>query len=664
MRHIATFVVLLLVVRQADALPIDSTWNVDIGSGTAISAPSSAFGSVPGIASPGGLRYDPVSGSTMMMAVLGADLPLGDGLRFGARASYTASQHRHAALERAPIAAEGGSVVTATMRHDLQGTFRMLGIEPYVRYDPTSWLAITAGLPVMSVVTSRYAQALSFVDPPGVRFLDGSVEQITARGDVPNLRTVFPMISLSAEGMIPASVSGSIMLVPRLSFARSLQSFTRDGAFNAQVLTASIGLRYRFPSTVPETSSEPPPAQPLAVPRPANPVPLAVRIERDTFVELTRGLSEAATYLVGTVVDTIDVQSGDTTVRAERRRETYRMALPKPPSVLRAALQLQFVDDAGAVTDNARLSAVRIEARRIISFLPAVVFDGDSEELPQRYRQLSAQDAKSWKESSLAGATSPHWQYHVLNIIGSRMRKSRSSRCTLVGHATAERRLLTERRVDQVREYLISRFGITKDRLDVDVRIDAGGTSALNTVLIMEAGRDLLMPVEYSTTFIETRLPRLHLIPDVISEAGLTSWTIDATQGETRVRSFADKGSVPATITWDMNDDIGADAAFRQPVLLTLRVTDADETESSSQPVKVSLTSRMPLASASRPVKRTEIFTLGRADDARQSAPQPRQKAPLQRQLAEWTTLGLELPERRLYEESGMNLAVQLLERR
>lgn len=662
--HIAAIAVLSCVTLPVLAGQRDSAWNVDVGLGATLSAPSSTFGSVPGIASPGGLRYDAVNGSTMMTAALGADLPIGRDLRLGLRASYTALQHRHAALEQAPIATEGGSLVTATMRHDLQGTFRMLGFEPYLRYDLTSWFSVSAGLPIMAVATSRYTQTLTFVDPRGVRFADGSIELVTARGEVPNLRTVVPMVSFTAEGAVPASASGSIVLVPRVSIARALQPFTTDGAFNAQMFSISLGLRYRFPTSAP--------AVPVAPPTPAAPPPpvrevvdLAVRVERDTFVELTRGVSESTTTLFSTSIDTVEMPAGSQMTRVVRRKETYRVAVPKPPSVLRASLQIRFLDDAGNISQNARLSAVRVESRRIISFLPMVMFDGDQSGMPARYRQLTSAEARTWKESSIDGSAASHLQYQILNIVGARMRRLRAVRCTLVAYTKSERRRLVEQRIDAIGSYLSTRFGVSSDRLNVDIRSATSDESMpTDVVTFVEQGRELLNPIEYSSTSIETQLPRVQLIPDVISEAGLHSWSITAMQGDSEVRTFSDTGAVPAQIVWDMNENVDADGAIKQPVVLMLRVTDVDEAQSRSEPVRVSLTSRMPPAATARPVRKLEIFTFVRDANTRQSAAEGRKDGSSQRQPAEWTTAGLEEPERRLYEQNGMNLTVQLLERR
>jgi hypothetical protein len=129
------------------------------------------------------------------------------------------------------------------------------------------------------------------------------------------------------------------------------------------------------------------------------------------------------------------------------------------------------------------------------------------------------------------------------------------------------------------------------------------------------------------------------------------------------VRTFSGSGTLPASVAWDMNEDVVADAAFKKPLVLTLQVEDIDGDLALSDPMRISLTSRMPLSSASRPVKRTEVLTFARDGGTLQSSAL-RQGADAARPLAEWTMRGLEPAERALYEQRGMRLSVQVLERR
>lgn len=640
-----------------------SSWNVDISAGAVSAAPSSSFGSVPGIASPGDLRYAPVSGASRLTGGLGADLPVFRGLRAGLRLDIQTIQLRYEALESAPIATAGGEVFRATLQHNLQTSMTLAGLTPYVRYEPTSWLSFAVGLPMTSVAASRLTQTMAFIDPPGLRFVDGSIEQLTARGDVPNVRRVIPMITIYAEASVPASLSGTWVLVPRIGLTQALTSITSDGAFNMRSFSVGVGLRYRMGRVV----AAPPPVDTVpAVVAPPPPVPLSVRVERDTFVELTRGITEAMTMLMSTTVDTVSQNDAEgNEQRLIRRRETYRMAVPKPPSVLRAALQLQFVDEDGQVTRDARLAAVRVESRRVVSFVPAVAFDETSTEIPVRYQQLSAQQARSWKEGDAFGTSTAHWQYHVLNVIGARMKRLPSTTCTLVAVMDDQQNGRSEGRMASIRSYLASRFGIRESRVKTRLIPAAEGASLYgpSTVVIDQASPELLAPIEFTVSTIETQLPRLQLVPDVISEAGVRSWSIDATLDAEPVRTFSGTGVLPAAVAWDMNEDIVADAAFKKPIVLTLRVDDIDDARTESDKVRISLTSRMPLSSASRPVKRTEVLTFGRDGGTRQSSVL-RQGAEAVRPLAEWTTRGLDPVERALYEQRGVRLSVQVLERR
>ncbi|MBU3678743.1 MAG: hypothetical protein FGM32_03940 [Candidatus Kapabacteria bacterium] len=643
----------------------NASWNADASVGALSSAPSSFFRSVPGIASPGDLRYDPVSGGSRLQGALGADLPVLGELRLGVRVDMHQTVLRYEALERAPIATEGGSVVTATLRHNLQTSMTLLGAMPYVRYEPTTWLSVGAGLPLYGVAESRYTQTMVFGDPAGIRFVDGSLEQITAKGDVPNRRSIIPMVTMFAEGTLPVSSSGTWVLVPRIGLTQALAAVTKDGAFTMRSFSASIGLRYRVTMRSDEPNAPEPPKQiPTELPKQNAPLPLAIRVERDTFVELTRGINETMTMLMNTAVDTIvEQRDGGEEQKVVRRKETYRMAVPKPPSVLRAALQLRFVDDEGEVTQDARLSAVRVESRRVVSFVPAVVFDNSSSQIPTRYQPLTSQQARSWKEASISGVSSGHWQYQVLNVIGSRMKRLPSTTCTLVGADDAGSKEIALARIDAVREYLVTRFGISQSRIQNVLGSENRGTLPAGSVSLEQSSPELLAPIEFTVSTIETQLPRVQLVPDVISEAGVRTWTIEAKLRDVLVRTFKGSGSLPSSIPWDMNDDIEAEEAFKVPIVLTLHVNDIDEAQTDSDPLRISLTSRLPLASASRPVKRTEVLTFGHDGGTRQSSP-IRQGADGVRPLAEWTMRGLDPPERALYDARGVRLSVQVLERR
>lgn len=663
--YIMVCAALFMCSWHTSAQTSSSSWNVDASVGVLSSAPSSSFRSVPGIASPGGLRYDPVAGASNLMGSIGADLPVYRGLRAGLRLDVQTVQLRYDAFERAPIATEGGGLLLATLQHNLQTVMTLTGVSPYVRYEPFSWLSVGAGVPLTFITASRFNQTMVFADPAGIRFIDGSIEQTTARGRIPNVRSVVPMVTLFAEATLPVSSSGAWVLVPRIGLTQALASVTNDGAFNLRSFSAGIGLRYRMFATNPAPVAPPVEDLPAATqPTVQAPLQLSVRVERDTFVELTRGISETMTMLMNTAVDTIVERRDDgQEQQIVRRKETYRMAVPKPPSVLRAALQLRFVDDDGEVTQDARLSAVRVESRRVVSFVPVVVFDSSSTQIPPRYQHLTPQQARTWKEASISGASSVHWQYHMLNVIGSRMKRLTSAKCTLVASDDGSSKEITSARMEAIREYITTRYGISESRFQIGNSTDYAGTLPAGSVSFDQSSPELLAPIAFTVSTIETQLPRVQLVPDVISEAGVRTWSIEAKLQDDLVRTFNGVGSLPSTIPWDMNDDIAAEAAFKQPIVLTLHVDDVDEAQTDSDPLRISLTSRLPLASASRPVKRTEVLTFGPDGGTRQSSPL-RQGADGVRPLAEWTMRGLDQPERSLYTQQGVRLSVQVLERR
>jgi outer membrane protein OmpA-like peptidoglycan-associated protein len=110
----------------------------------------------------------------------------------------------------------------------------------------------------------------------------------------------------------------------------------------------------------------------------------------------------------------------------------------------------------------------------------SVFFDMNSSNIPNRYVYLTPSQAIAFKESNLQNAQPDNLNtgrsarqlavYHnILNIIGDRLRNSPRSAITLVGSSdnnSTEGKLMAE----NVKEYLVSNFGINSPRITTDGR--------------------------------------------------------------------------------------------------------------------------------------------------------------------------------------------------
>ena len=141
-----------------------------------------------------------------------------------------------------------------------------------------------------------------------------------------------------------------------------------------------------------------------------------------------------------------------------------------PPSTFKAMI----VTPAGGV----------VERRPMIEYLPLlnyVFFEEGETPIPNKYVELSSTQAKAFDESSLmvidepgAGGSSDQSTrsdrqlgvyYNVMNIMADRLEKSPSSKITVVG--SGNDLAAARARAENVKNYLVSKFGIAESRLEV-----------------------------------------------------------------------------------------------------------------------------------------------------------------------------------------------------
>lgn len=630
---------------------------IDVYGGGVVWLPTNSFADVSGIPSPQSIRFDGTSSVSTTTIGIGTNLYTLGNITFGLGLSYTPITMMYAAEERAPIALQGGGLYIATLRHDIDAKFNIVSVAPRAQYKPLSWFTLQTSLSLNVVGDPRYTQVMRFTDPVGLPFVDGQLEQITGRGKIANARIIVPSLAVHALADVPMNASRTIMLQPRVGYQQALVSMTTDGAFMMAGLDASLGIRIAFneaPTDTMRVPIQPDTMYPVSLATDTmNRAPESIEtvFARDTVVELCLSIQTTSTDLQSVVVDTVT----DNQRTYRRVRETYRTVLPKPPSVLRGSVSLQFVDEDGGITDKAKLRATRVAAKRQVPIVPFIVFDTLSSDIPDRYIQLAPEKASSFQERALL-ATKEHWHYQLLNIVGSRMRSQKLSTCTLQLYVPCADTALGNARMLAVQSYLESRFGVRSSRITIvppymglvekDTSVVAG------SVVISDPTGKLLLPLEGQVRIVEARLPTVQITPDAISEVGITTWSIVIRQGASEIASIPDSTSELHDVTINLNDVMLADGAMKTPVSFVLHLQDAEGTTTQSEPVSMQLTSKV-LRPSERATElhRSEILRIAR------STPIQQQTTVTSRQrvigVPAWVTTGLQATEVGLYEQGA-----------
>jgi outer membrane protein OmpA-like peptidoglycan-associated protein len=241
--------------------------------------------------------------------------------------------------------------------------------------------------------------------------------------------------------------------------------------------------------------------------------------------------------------------------------------------------------------------------------LPYIFFDEKSSAIPQRYTRLQRTEIDNFSpENLVSGALKPENEldayYHLLNIVGFRLRKYPTAQLTLTGFndAAAESadkpndgkpndgKSLSLRRAERVKEYLQSVWGIPTSRIVAR----SGGTRGLadavdaeeNRVVEMQATEPhILDELRYDYTLFTLTPPVVEVQPDITAPKGLAAWSLKITQDDdknhknTLIAEYDGKFA-PTVVSANLERAALLRPLTNEPLVFTLRAADRERNSS------------------------------------------------------------------------------------
>lgn len=237
--------------------------------------------------------------------------------------------------------------------------------------------------------------------------------------------------------------------------------------------------------------------------------------------------------------------------------------------------------------------------------LPYIFFDERSSAIPQRYTRLSRTDAETFTpESLVSGALKPENEldayYHLLNIVGFRLRKYPTAQLTLTGYndAAAENadkstdgKPLSLRRAERVKEYLQSVWGIPTSRIIARSGGSRGLADAVdaeeNRVVEMQAtDQHIFDELRYNYTLFTLNPPVVEVQPEITAPKGLAAWSLKITQDDddknyqnTLIAEYDGKFA-PTIVAANLERAALLRPLSNKPLVFTLRAADRERNSS------------------------------------------------------------------------------------
>ena len=406
-------------------------------------------------------------------------------------------------------------LVNGRYEHTIDTRISSIGLEPIVHYAAFGSVSVSAGIRIGYVLSGNYSQQETIVEPADARFFSGTESRTrnVNAGRIPNMNTLTASLIGGIHYSLSLSDSGTICIEPEVLLSLGITNAIRGLPWKMNALRG--GIRISIP--LPKTEAPLPP-----IPKPVPAAPLSPSPKpAESPAALNASISARA------------VESGTETPLTEIRSEEF----------------------------------VSTQARPLLHYL---FFDDNSAALRPPYRILSEEQTKTFRIDDLHQSNTLDVYYHVLNIIGERMRRSFGTRLTIVGTVSksgseAGNTQLARRRAETVKKYLQNSWGIAPARLTVQTRdfpekpsleSDPEGIEENRRVELYSDTRTLLDPVRTENFEYRMQPSILRFRLDCISAAGLTDWKVNISRKGRDIRSFEGTGTLPETIDWELTETI------------------------------------------------------------------------------------------------------------
>lgn len=462
---------------------------------------------------------------------------------------------------------DDGPVPTATRRdvlveHTLDATLPMIVFEPTVGYRLLDFFWLNAGVRGGYVFSSNFVQAERLFSPEGFTFTDGSAIRNQASGSIPGAVPfqVHGVLGLGYELLTRSSIS----LVPEV---RYYWPFTKIASVDWTVQSFQIGLSFRYGIYTPRD-------------------PAIIRDTlyiRDTMIVEKPNLRNDNIFLSSSETSEESRDEGDNRFTTLTVNEHYVRETPRP---FKPEIHLKFVavadDGSGSAADS-----VRVEELDVIENYPLlaqIFFAHNSSALDStRQIQIDRSQARDFRPIDLTRDQIDVYR-NILNVVGYRLQQNPSSTMTITGcldnvDEEKNNRELARQRAEEVKDYLVTVWGIDGERLAVGTRTlplnpanpaTPDGQQENRRVELSSDDKALFEPLEFRDRDLTVSPKVFNLHPTITNGEDISSWEASVRQ-ETSVLLTSSGSGQPTDIRWNA-DTNGSKPKTDKPVVGTLVV--------------------------------------------------------------------------------------------
>lgn len=439
------------------------------------------------------------------------DYPINNQSYINFRLSYSDNRQIFKNIENTTVIINGISQ-DGKFEHNLNSRFADLSFLSYYSYIPYDFFNFHFGTGLKYIIDGSFSQNEKIIEPKTTgTFPDGTRIRNNYDGKINNLQNLQILLSIGISYELPLIANRTYTLYPELFYNYYPMNLVKGLKWNYHSIRLGVSLKYK----------EPPPP-PLPPPAPISP----------PYPELE---------------------------------------LPKKPPLITASIKaVEKKDEFSQEKADFQIKIEEFISLNLRPLLMYIFFEENSAVIPDRYKKLTASETYSFNFSQLNNLDPLETYYHILNIIGKRMRDNPKSTISLVGtnsNKGQEKNNLTLslNRALAVKNYLVEIWKIESSRIRTSARnlpqaptiSDEEGADEENRRVEITSDDDTIEQAVISNdTLRQLSSTTIRFYTKVISEAEIENWSLIARQDNTILYKKEGQSLPPTYFEWIINDTI------------------------------------------------------------------------------------------------------------
>ena len=488
--------------------------------------------------------------------------------------------------------------VNASVKHKINSDLSNIKLEPLLRYRLFQEFSLYGGFNAGIRFSQKFEHSKSLLNTPNLTF-SGGTKYITGLDE--NVESKFGIQASLVVGFgydIPVNYNGQYLISPEVLFETGYSDIASSLTWDVNTLRLGFSFKYSINPTVKYEIEE------IYKEKDSTKV---INIERMDLKEefLSKGIemvSYDSLYIEPELIITKTISRTDTLYYPKKSKineSTISDKEAKVNNIPKNCLQLfAFGSDGKIEFPKADIKVEEFLSTSIKPLLNYVFFEENSSMIPTRYELLNEVKSHRFKFEDLRNTTTLETYYHVLNIIGKRLKQFSEAKITLTGYNSGQNSEkdnteLSKRRANSVKDYFVKIWKIDEDRISVKFSNlpekpsninDPDGIEENRRVEITSDNLDVIAPVIISDTLHQVFPNQMRFYNNASSCFEISKWNLEVSQSGNTLIIFRGEHKMPERLIWRLSEAKQTIPINSDKVIYKLEITDYDGNKIFSKP--------------------------------------------------------------------------------